>query len=371
MRIGVNARFLLKNKLEGIGWYTYHILKNMVHRYPEHQYVFFFDRTPDPSFIFNSSVQPVVVFPPARHPFLWYWWFEYSLPKALTKYNIDVFFSPDGFASLSTPIPQILVVHDLAYLHYPSHIPFWVRKYYQFFVPKQIEMAAHIIAVSKATKQDIQTNFMIPEQKISIAYNGVRDEFKTAEHQELDAIKNSYSRGKDYFLYVGAIHPRKNITNLILAFDKFKENYPSDVVLIIVGRKAWMTQEMEQAFDQSKHKKDIIFYPYLHSDQLAKLTAAAFYAVNPSFFEGFGVPVLEALYCDVPVMVSNVSSLPEVAGAGALYFNPDKVEEMTAMFSKAMVDPQREERIQLGRKHRQQFSWEKSTEIIYFQLVNC
>ena len=91
MRIGINARFLIKDKLEGIGWYTYNVMRNMVMNHPEHEYFFFFDRTPDPSFIFNPSIQAIVLFPPARHPFLWIWWFEFSIAHALKKYKIDLF----------------------------------------------------------------------------------------------------------------------------------------------------------------------------------------------------------------------------------------------------------------------------------------
>lgn len=369
MRIGINARFLIKDKLEGIGWYTYNVMRNMVLSHPEHEYVFFFDRTPDPSFIFNSSVQAVVLFPPARHPFLWYWWFEISIANALKKYTIDLFFSLDGYACLSTTVPQYLVVHDLAFIHYPLHVPFFVRKYYQWFVPKQLAKAQHIFAVSESTKQDIINQYKIPEHKISIAYNGVREEFKPLDEHEKKSIRDEFSSGKNYFLFVGAIHPRKNIANLIRAFDLFKKSTSSDLLLLIVGRKAWLSQETVSAHHDSKYKNDILFYPYFDTQNLARITAAAFYAINPSFFEGFGVPILEALYCDVPVMVSNRSSLPEVAGSSAIIFNPDKMDEISAAMIQALNDSQRAERIEQGRLHRQRFDWGHTSKSIYIQLI--
>lgn len=371
MRIGINARFLIKDKLEGIGWYTYNIMQRMVINHPEHEYIFFFDREPDPSFIFNDSVKAVKLFPPARHPFLWYVWFELSIPNAIKKYKIDIFFSPDGYASLSATIPQFLVVHDLAFVHYPHHVPYFVRKYYQWFVPRQLLKAQYLFAVSKATKLDIVTQFHIPESKISIAYNGVRNEFKPLNEDEKKSVKQEFSHGKNYFLFVGAIHPRKNIANLIRAFDRFKQITSSEILLMIVGRKAWLTKETEDVYRDSIHKNDIIFYPYFNTDSLAKITASAFYAVNPSFLEGFGVPILEALYCDVPVMVSNRFSLPEVAGPGALVFNPANIEEISEAMIHAIDDPDRANRIEMGRIHREQFNWEQAAESIYFEMTHA
>jgi glycosyltransferase involved in cell wall biosynthesis len=370
MRIGINARFLIKDKLEGIGWYTYSIMQKMVRNHPEHEYVFFFDREPDPSFIFNDSVRTVTLFPPARHPILWYLWFEFSIPKALKKYKIDLFLSLDGYASLSTTIPQFLVVHDLAFLHYPQHVPFLVRKYYQWFVPKHLVKAQHLFAVSKATKEDIIRQFQIPENKIGIAFNGVRDEFKPLNEDEKKLIRQKYSRNKNYFLFVGAIHPRKNIANLIHAFSRFKQITQSEILLLIVGRKAWLTEDTEQAFKASNYKDEIIFYPYFNTDALSKITASAFYAINPSFLEGFGVPVLEALYCDVPVMVSDRFSLPEVAGPGAIVFDPDHIDEISSAMIQANSDPDRVIRIEKGRVHRSLFKWQQSAESIYFEMIN-
>jgi glycosyltransferase involved in cell wall biosynthesis len=137
MRIAINTRFLLTGKLEGIGWFTYEICKRLVQQHPEHEFVFFFDRPFDPEFIFGKNVTPVVLFPPARHPFLFFAWFEVAVTRALNRHKIDVFFSPDGFMSLTTKVPTLLTIHDLAYAHFPEQIRFMDRKYYQYFMPQQ------------------------------------------------------------------------------------------------------------------------------------------------------------------------------------------------------------------------------------------
>ncbi len=365
MTIAVNARFLIQGKLEGIGWYTYQILKNMVESHPEHQYIFFFDRDYDPEFIFNDSVKPVVLKPAARHPFLWYWWFEKAIPRALKAFKADVFLSPDGYLSLSVDIPQYLVVHDLAYIHFPKQVPFLVRTYYQYFVPKHIEKANHIFAVSEATRKDILTQFGCAPNKISIAYNGVRSLFKPMSEEIQQEVRDRYSQSKRYFLFVGAIHPRKNLAKLIQAFDLFCLKTDADFQLLIVGRKAWMTDETEAVWQNSPNKSRIQFYSYMDTEQLALVTASAFVAINPSLLEGFGVPVLEALNCDVPVLVSNVFSLPEVAGPGAYLFNPMDEESIAQRMTESIDDPNRTLRIDQGRVHKNLFDWKKSAEHIY------
>lgn len=369
MRIGVNARFLLPGKLEGIGWYSFQILDRMVHQYPEHEYIFFYDRPMRPFLISHPSVKNVVLFPPARHPLLWYWWFEYSIPAAVKKYQLDCLFHADGYCSLRSNIPQLMVVHDLAYLHFPEQVPWLVRKYYQYFVPRQLSKANHLFAVSEATKLDMIQHFPDAESKTSIAYNGVRNYFKPLEEAEQLQVRNDYSDGCPYFLFVGAIHPRKNVSGLIRAFNLFKEKTNSEFKLVLVGRKAWDFQNFEQAFQHSPYQKEIIVLDYIAGDQLAKITASAFALVLPSFLEGFGVPVLEALYCNIPVMVSRTFSLPEVAGPGAYLFDPENIEEIADQLVFATRDEKRSERISLGSLHRQSFDWQKSMEAVHNQIV--
>ena len=154
MKIAVNTRFLLKDKLEGIGWFTYESVKRMVLAHPEHEFHFLFDRNFSEEFIFAKNVVPHVLFPPARHPFLWYAWFEYAVPSALRKIKPDVFLSTDGYLSLSAKTPQVLVIHDLAFEHFNNHVDWLTLKYYKYFVPKFARGANRIAAVSSFTKAD-------------------------------------------------------------------------------------------------------------------------------------------------------------------------------------------------------------------------
>ena len=364
MRIAINARFLIRNQLEGIGWYSAEVLRRIVQLMPEHQFLFLFDRPYSEEFIYGENVEAKVVFPPARHAVLWYLWYEKRIPKILKEWKADLFFSPDGYCSLSTDVPQYLVMHDLAYLHYPEHITLAARKYLIHYVPKYIRKAEHIFAVSKATKLDILQHYPIEEGKVSVAYNGCKSYFKPLSEKEKEEIRKEYSEGREYFLFVGALHPRKNVANLIYAFTSYKQKRPSQKKLLIVGRKAWNTEDIDLAYQRSDSKKDIHFIPYVDSQVLAKITGSAYCAVCPSFLEGFGVPALEALYCDIPLIVSERFSLPEVAGPGSLKVNPNSIDSIAEAILQMDLDQNIIDRIKLGQTHRAQFNWDQTAKKI-------
>ncbi len=372
MVIGVNARFLLKGKLEGIGLYTHEVLKRMVVAHPEDTFVFFFDRAYDPSFLYASNVKGVVVSPPARHPVLWYWWFEKSLPKAIKRHGVDVFFSPDGYTSLSSPVPDLQIVHDLAYLHYPAHVPFLVRKYYEHYIPKYLAKSTKIGCVSDATRKDILRHFPVSEEKLFIAYNGCRSEFRPLDERSVSLVRERYSGGKPYFLFVGALHPRKNVARMLEAYEHYRMQGGKINRLIFVGRKAWMTGPLEQVFDRMGYRDEVIFTGYLQLKALAEITGAAFALLYMSLFEGFGVPILEAMHCDIPIITSDVSSMPEVSGNAALHVRPTDVPAISDAMRRLEVDSAlRLALVEAGKKQRERFDWEATAKSIYEGLVSC
>lgn len=369
MKIAINTRMLLKNKLEGMGLFTHEVLRRLASRHPENEYYFLFDRPFDPGFIYGENVTPMVLFPPARHPFLFIWWFEWSVVRALKKIQPDVFLSPDNFLSLRAGVKTVLVTHDLAHVHFPSQLPFFQKKYYQFFAPKFNRNADRIVAVSDFTKQDIVRQYQIDPCKIAVACNGCREFFKPADEVTKAATKQKYSSGQPYFFYVGAVHPRKNVHRLIEAFDRFKNKTGSSEKLLIAGRFAWMAGAVKDAFNKAKHRDDIHFLGYVDDEVLQKLTASALACVYVSLFEGFGVPVLEALHCEVPVITSNVSSMPEVAGNAGLLVNPESVEEIAGAMHQIWSDGHlRNILIANGREQRELFSWEKAADVVYENL---
>lgn len=366
MKIAINTRFLLKNKLEGIGIYTQEIFKRVVQQMPEHEFYFVFDRPYDEEFIFAKNVRPVVVSPTARHPFLWYWWFEKSVPKILKEKNIDLFISPDGYASLTTDVPQIITIHDLGFEHYEKHVPFVVRKYYQYFTPKFCEKATKILAVSEFTKQDIISTYKIDEKKIEVVYNGFDTHLTSLkggirEVQTEPQVLFRGFRGLPYFIFIGAIHPRKNVLGLLKAFEHFKTTFSHPHKLVIVGRKAWMNYELENFYKQMKFKDDVIWIEKIERADLLQILQNAFALVYPSFFEGFGIPILEAMSLGVPVIASNVSSMPEVAVNAAILVNSNNTNEIAEAMNLLITDEDlRTDLIAKGKLRAQDFDWNTS-----------
>ncbi len=155
MRIVVNTRLLLKDRLDGIGWFTYETMKRITESHSGHEFIFLFDRPYDREFVFAENVKPVVIGPPARHPVLWYLWFERSVMRALKKEEADVFVSPDGYLPLKSNVPSVSVIHDINFLHRPGDLPFSSRWYYNHYFPKFAAKASMIGTVSEYSKADI------------------------------------------------------------------------------------------------------------------------------------------------------------------------------------------------------------------------
>lgn len=369
MKVAINTRFLLPNKLEGIGWYTYHISKQLALQHPEVEFLFLFDRPFSEEFIFASNVKPLVLSPPARHPILWAAWLEWSVCRALKQHRVDAFFSPDGFLSLRSNVPAINVCHDLAYRHFPTHIPKSVLWYYDFYMPRFFKKAQAIAAVSEYSKQDLCKTYDIAPEKVSITYNACDEGFAPLSETEQQLIRNQYSHGQSYFLYVGSVHPRKNVERLLLAFDAFKQRSSSPVKLLLLGRMAWQTGEVANILNKMTHKNEVVFLGYQSSEVLQKLTASAFALTYVSLFEGFGIPIVEAMKSGTAVICSDVSSMPEVANGAALLVNPYEINSITeAMMQLWTNQTLREHNIQKGLQRAQDFSWETSAQTIWNML---
>lgn len=372
MRIGVNTRLLLKGKLEGIGWFTDQTLQRMVHEHPEHEFFFFFDRPYDKSFIYSNNVTPVVIPPQARHPILFSLWFDWTLPYALKKHKIDVFLSPDGFCSLRTKVPTCLVIHDLAFEHYPEHLKFSHKHYWKYFQPRFAHKAKRIVTVSEYSKKDLTELYNISPDKIDVACNGAHETYQPLDWKAKEEIKKEYAEGCEYFVYAGALHPRKNIVNLLKAFIAFKKMQRSDMKLVMVGRPAWKYEEVLDMKDNMPFKEDVKWVGYKNVDELSGIIGGAYALVYPSLFEGFGIPILEALKCNVPVIASNTSSMPEVTGDAGLLVNPQDHLDIAAKMEMMYKDEQlRKKLIEAAPAQVSKYTWDKATEVLWNNVQKC
>jgi len=366
MNIAVNTRLLIKDKLEGIGWFTYESLKRITTQHPEHHFYFIFDRPFHPDFIFSENITPITLFPQARHPFLYYIWFEYSLPRLLKKLNPDLFVSPDGYMSLRTKTKTLDVLHDLNFEHYPEDLPWMTRWYYRHYFPRYARKASRIATVSGYSKDDIVQQYKVDPAKIDVVYDGANESYTPLTEEEIRTFRQEQTQGCSFFLFVGSLHPRKNLVNLFKAFDLFKRDTQSDVKLLIVGAKKWWTSEIRQAYESMEFRSDVIFSGRMGSTQLRYAMGASLALTYVSYFEGFGIPIVEAFRCHTPVITSNVTSMPEVAGDAALLADPFSPQSIAgAMINVYSNRGIREDLISKGEKRKDEFTWQKTADLLW------
>lgn len=352
-----------------MGWFAYESLKRITQQHPEHRFYFLFDREYDREFLFAENVTPVVLAPQARHPFLYKAWFDISLPLAFRKIKPDLFLSPDGFLSLNSSVKALPVIHDLNFEYYPQDIPAMTRFYYHRYFPRFAKKATRIATVSEYSKIDLIRLYGIAPDKIDVVYNGANELFGPISLIEQEQTRRMYSESCAYFLFVGALHPRKNLSNLFKAFDLYKHQTGLDTKLLIVGKRKWWTEDIQQVYKQMVFRDEVIFTGRVSTEELKNILASALAVTYVSVFEGFGIPIVEGMYADAPVITSNVTSMPEVGGDAAVLVNPFSPESIAeGMKSVALDETFRKSLIDKGREQRKRFTWQKTADKLWASI---
>lgn len=352
--------------MDGIGYFTYETFKHIVKIHPEDEFIFIFDRKPNPEFIIADNVNAEIISPQARHPLLYKVWYQYSLNRLLKRINADVFVATDGMIPLKTRTKTLSVIHDINFHHHPDFLPKKYADFYNNYFKQFAEKSTRIATVSEYSKQDISETYKISAEKIDVVYNGANNNFIPLEETSKEEIRKKYTNGLPYFLFVGTLHPRKNLINLFKAFDKFKSDTNSEFKLLIAGKKMWWKGEVENIFNQLKHKNDIIFAGRVSDSELPKIISSAYALTYVPFFEGFGIPLVEAMSCGVPAITSNATSMPEVVGEAGILVNPNNVDEISSSMKKIVSD--QIFRNELGKKsltQAQKFTWDKTAKLLW------
>src|SRR3989344_541178 len=316
-------------------------------------------------------------------------WTRIALPLALysARPKPDLIFSPTHYVPRFSPVKRVVSIFDLAYLHFPEM--FNQKDLYQLknWTKFSIENADHIVTISEFTKKDIIEYYNVDSKKITLAYPGYdKKNYKLQiTNYKLDDIKKKYGIDGDYIIALGTIQPRKNYVRLIEAFSRINSlganlaHLPGGLKLVIVGkttgegREGWKFQETLDTPKRLGIEDKVIFTGFAVSEDLLDLLSGAKAFVLPSLWEGVGIPVLEAMASGTPVIISNVSSLPEVAGEAGTYFNPEDVGDMADKINMVLSDEKlRKKKIELGLKRVQDFSWEKCAEEVLkvFKMIN-
>ena len=361
MKIVVNTRLLLRGKLDGIGWFTHEIFSRMVRMHPEHEFHFIFDRPYAHEYVFAPNVRAHVLPPQARHPLLFRIWYNWMIPRKLKQIGADVFVSPDMMISLRTDCKQIVVLHDLNFEHYPSDLPAHIARYLRANTPLFARKASKVVTVSEFSKADIVKQYAMDPTKIEVVYNAAQAAYHVLNEVERTAVRNRYTEGEPYFVFISSIHPRKNLQRLLQAYNQFREQTGSNVKLVAVGRRFWKNESLDETLRSMPFGGDVIFTGHMGQEELSNVLGAAMCLMYVSYFEGFGVPIVEAFQSGVPVITSNVSSMPEVAGDAALLVDPFDVnaiaQAMATMYTDSSV---RANYIEQGLQRSRHFNWDSS-----------
>lgn len=283
-------------------------------------------------------------------------WSQLFLPLSLNlTRGIDVFFSPAHYAPRFCPVPLVTTIHDIAYFYYPEE--FLKKDLYklQNWTKYSIEKSKKIIAVSKTTKKDIIKFYHTPENKIEVVYNGFEKQSSSDITKVWENLVSKFEiRNSKFLLYVSTLQPRKNVPTLIKAYNKFKIDNP-EYKLVIVGKKGWM---VDKIMSEIEDQENVIFTGFLSDEEVVALYQHAFCYILPSLYEGFGITILEAMSHGAPVITSYASSLPEVGGEAALYFEPNNIDDLLFNIKLLHNDKQlRKDMIEKGKERIKNFSW--------------
>lgn len=321
MRIGIDAR-VLDRPITGTGRYLLNILNELPNQDNENEY-----------YLFSGSVLPVdgnfykiINYKKTIVPYKIYspYYFNVVLPKLLKEYDIDILFSPNILCPIvKLPgVKRVTVIHDAIPWVYPEYYPFFYKKYLAWLVPPSLRKSDMVITVSEHSKKDLMKFFNLTSEKIHVIYNTASEKFQPISKDELKScdLFSSVELPDKYLLYVGVVEPRKNVNGLIMIFDALCER-GSKLGLVIIGKPGYNNQPIMREIE--KRKERITYIPYLNDDPLIYAFNKAFAFIFPSYYEGFGIPPLEAMQCGIPVLSSNASALEEVVGSGGLLHHPD------------------------------------------------
>lgn len=293
-------------------------------------------------------------------------WTQWRLPLDLYLNNPkpDVFFTPSHYAPRFSPVPTVISVMDIAYIHFP-HL-FDKSDLYQLhnWTKYSIKKASKVLTISESSKNDIIKEYGVASENVAVTYPGVKENVALSPHiYAMNQLKMKYEVTDNYILFVGTLQPRKNIKRLIEAFAEVIKNkkFPKDLQLVIIGKKGWQYEEILEAPGRLEISERVLFLESIGNEELPEFYKHALCMVLPSLYEGFGLPVLEAMKYDCPVITSNVSSLPEAGGDACLYVDPEDTLDIADKITKLLASEKlREELKEKGRKQLQKFSWEKT-----------
>lgn len=313
---------------------------------------------------------------PVHNPLVRIAWEQLRLPHRLTRLKADLVHGLVNVLPLSGGTAGVVTVHDLTFLRMPQLLPAFKRRYLAALCRQSVYKAERVIAVSRQTADDLVHYFQVPTSKISVIHNGVDERFHPGRAQEVELFRQRHRLPARYLLYLGTLEPRKNLPLLLRAFARWKaaagRDY-QDVVLVLAGAKGWFYEEIFAEASSLHLQEQILFPGYLPEEDLPSWYRGAHAFIYPTLFEGFGLPVLEAMACGTPVICSQAQSLLEIVGDQALTHAVDDVETLSRQIENLFEQPDLHRALSTGGiKQAAKFSWKRtaSETLAVYQSIN-
>ncbi len=354
MRIGVNALYLIPGGVGGTEIYLRSLLAALAEADAANEYLVFTNAETGPDLVPkapNFRVIPQRVRATSRPARIL--WEQTALPLAAAGLRLDVLWNPGFTAPLACPCPQVTTFHDLQHKRHPEHFRWWDLPFWRFFLFWSAHLSRRVVAISNATASDLRRFYRLPERRLRVVPSGVDPVFFDVAARR---------RPERFLLSVSTLHPHKNLDGFLRAFAALRQSRP-EFRLIVCGMHGFFAGPAHELRDRLGLAGAVDFPGWVPRDQLYDLFARAWAFVYPSKFEGFGLPVLEALAAGVPTACSNIEPLAGIAGDAALQFDPADIDAMTGTMSRLMEDePLRARLAEAGPRRAAEFGWRSTAE---------
>lgn len=366
MRIGIDCRTILNPESgegAGVGHYTYHLVNNLLALDHENEYVLFFDSRMKDIKPFQRPNSTARYFPFSQYRrFLPFAYSHLLISAALTRERLDLFHAPANIIPLGYTKPSVVTVHDLAIYQNPAWFPSQVFST-RLLVPRSLARAKAVIAVSESTARDLRDVFSVPGEKITVVHEGV--DIAGLTGQPVIDVQAKFHLPAEYVCFVGTLEPRKNLVRLIEAYADVRSRNAalSTIPLVLAGKKGWRAETVFKTIETLKLGEAVRYLGYVTRNEKVELIRNARAFVFPSSYEGFGLPVLEAFALNTPVLTSNVSSLPEIAGDAALLVDPEDKDALVKGLERIVFDEPLRTRLRSnGQAQAKKFTWTKAAQ---------
>jgi glycosyltransferase involved in cell wall biosynthesis len=354
MRIGIDARLVYYSQA-GIGQYIVHLINGLAQVDRKNEYVVLQSRKDESNILKQPNFKRVSLWTPSHHRLE-----RFSLNVELMRLGLDLLHSPDFIPPHRPSCRSVITVHDLAFMLYPHFLTRESAHYYGH-IDEAVRWTDHIIAVSASTKRDIVEHLGVSEDRITVVHEAYNPIFHPIDRDVAkERVRERYGVEGPFVLFVSTIEPRKNVPALLRAMWQLHECYKEDMQLVMAGGKGWLFDDIFALIQELKLDERVHLLGQVPNEDLLDLYNSAEMLAHPAFYEGFGLPPLEAMACGLPVIVSNVASLPEVVGDAALLIDPHDIDELSAAIWRVLNDGElHQEMREKGLRQAERFSWER------------